>query len=98
MLLSVLGSEQRGGHVIRRLQQEVQKQAIKVIRSKLLIMIRMRLFNFYHGESMGDNYQDQKDLFFVVTSFYQNMLLLFNCYLSLYLSKIISLNLLSSIV
>ena len=37
---------------------------------------------------MGDNYQDQKDLFFVVTSFYQNMLLLFNCYLALYLSKI----------
>ncbi len=31
VLLSVLGSEQRGGHVIRRLQQEVQKQAIKVI-------------------------------------------------------------------
>ena len=26
----MLGSEQRGGHVIRRLQQEVQKQAIKV--------------------------------------------------------------------
>eukprot|EP00088_Acartia_fossae_P013799 TRINITY_DN17301_c0_g1_i1.p1 TRINITY_DN17301_c0_g1~~TRINITY_DN17301_c0_g1_i1.p1 ORF type:complete len:589 (+),score=153.64 TRINITY_DN17301_c0_g1_i1:41-1807(+) len=29
VLLSVLGAEQRGGHVIRRLQQEVQKQAIK---------------------------------------------------------------------
>ncbi|XP_023330402.1 negative elongation factor D [Eurytemora carolleeae] len=29
VLFSVLGSEQRGGHVIRRLQQEVQKQAIK---------------------------------------------------------------------
>ena len=30
VLLSVLGTEQRGGHVIRRLQQEVQKQANKV--------------------------------------------------------------------
>ena len=29
VLLSVLGAEQRGGHVIRRLQQEVQKQANK---------------------------------------------------------------------
>jgi len=29
VLLGTLGTEQRGGHVIRRLQQEVQKQAIK---------------------------------------------------------------------
>ena len=47
----MLGSEQRGGHVIRRLQQEVQKQAIKVwtfliLETVLPLNSAQDLFNF----------------------------------------------------